>query len=600
MESPYNQGISFVLASINPGNHFGIFLAALLSFAGGGERAQGADEWRALWVDAFHGGIKTPSQTAQLVADARAGNFNAIVVQVRKRGDAYYESTFEPRATDISPSGYDPLADLISQAHAGPEPLQVHAWIVSYNIWNSENGIPAQPDHPFRLHPEWLTFNENGTQWDGANYQFDPALPAVQKHTFDVVMDLVTRYAIDGVHFDYIRYSESGSPGNHSVWGYHPEAVARFNTLQGRSGIPAAGDAAWLQFRRDQVTALVRKTWLSVLEARPEVCVSAACITFGNAPTSATASAFAVTEPYRRVLQDWRGWLEEGILDLAIPMIYRRYDTASGVQGFADGGRRAQEYQAGRAAAIGVAFYLNSIADNLTQLKIARAAVPGSGLTASGAVGYSYAVPADSGETRAMLYAALTDPASAELHTPGEAPLYLDPVSPPGMPWKSDPAFGHLLGFALDGRNQTALDGATVLLSGPETRTLRTDATGFFGAVGLVPGAYMLTVSFPGLPDLAQSLVISGGGATRRDVQLAPGAFALQGLELLESPRRVVLRWSSRAGHTYAVQASGDLEDWITLAGAIPPASGFSNTFQDAPPPAGTERYYRVVESAGP
>ena len=68
-----------------------------------------ADELRGLWVDAFHDGIKTPAQTAQLVADARAGNFNALFVQVRKRGDAYYQSTLEPKATDISPAGYDPM-----------------------------------------------------------------------------------------------------------------------------------------------------------------------------------------------------------------------------------------------------------------------------------------------------------------------------------------------------------------------------------------------------------------------------------------------------------------------------------------------------------
>src|ERR1043166_5681693 len=76
-----------------------------------------ADEFRALWVDTFHSGLQTASQVSQLVADARAGNFNAVIVEVRKRGDAYYNSNFEPKATDVSPQTYDPLADLIARAH---------------------------------------------------------------------------------------------------------------------------------------------------------------------------------------------------------------------------------------------------------------------------------------------------------------------------------------------------------------------------------------------------------------------------------------------------------------------------------------------------
>lgn len=557
------------------------------------------EELRALWVDAFHNGYRTPAQTSQLVDDARAGNFNTLIVQVRKRGDAYYDSLFEPRALGLTPADYDPLADLIAKAHAGPEPLEVHAWIVAYNIWNSQSSAPAQPDHPYNRHPEWLTFNESGAQWDGANYQFDPALPAVQRHTFDVIMDLVTRYDIDGLHFDYIRYSESGSPGTHNVWGYHSGAVARFNTLYGRSGTPAASDPAWLEFRRAQVTALVRKTWLSVRAVRPEVCVSAACITWGNAPTSSTKAAFETTEAYRRVLQDWRGWLEEGILDLAIPMVYRRYDTAAGAQQFADWSRRAKEFQYGRATAVGIGNYLNTIPENLAQIKVAREAAPGSGLTTAGLAGYSYAVTNDAGDSRQEFFEALTDPAAAALHTPGEPPLFPQPVAVPPQPWKTDSAVGHLAGTAADGRDGTALDGAVVTLEGPEARTLTTDATGFFGAVGLLPGAYEITISFPGLPDRVEPVTVAGGSVADVDLSLDPEPFEfrLEELALLEDPLRVILAWRTRSGHSYAVQMSADLQSWTTLASGIPPDGDFMNSFQDTPPASAKRRFYRVVET---
>ncbi|HXG47184.1 MAG TPA: family 10 glycosylhydrolase, partial [Methylomirabilota bacterium] len=200
-------------------------------------------EFRALWVDAFHAGFRTPAEVTQLLADARAGHFNAVIVEVRKRGDAYYDSRFEPRATDISPAGYDPLADLIARAHdpaQGPR-LEVHAWIVTYPIWASQSTTPPQANHPYNLHPDWLTRNNAGATWNGGHFAFDPGHPGVQQHTFNVAMDLISRYDLDGLNFDYVRYSGR-------EWGYNPVAVERFNRRFGRTGQPAIDDPLWLQF----------------------------------------------------------------------------------------------------------------------------------------------------------------------------------------------------------------------------------------------------------------------------------------------------------------------------------------------------------------
>ena len=105
-------------------------------------------ELRAVWVDAFHDGFKSPEQVDDLVAWAREANSNALFVQVRRRGDAYYLKSFEPRADDpdLAP-GFDALQYLIDRAHQGPQRLQVHAWLATLPIWHRARYPPrgAQP-----------------------------------------------------------------------------------------------------------------------------------------------------------------------------------------------------------------------------------------------------------------------------------------------------------------------------------------------------------------------------------------------------------------------------------------------------------------------
>ena len=431
-------------------------------------------EWRGWWVDAFHPGIKSPTEVAQLVSHARAAHINALFVQVRKRGDAYYDSALEPKAPEISPPSFDPLAELLRLAHdtSGGQPrLDVHAWIVAYNIWNSASRQPSQPNHPYRLHPDWLTESVGGNRWDGSNYAFDPAHPQVQDHTVAVALDLVTRYDVDGLHLDYIRY-------NGSSWGYHPVAVRRFQRQYGRTTRPAATDAQWSQFRRDQVTALVRRIHLSAVRMKPQLRISAATITF--APGITATSQWTTSAAYREVFQDWRAWLEEGLLDLNAPMAYFR-QGANGADWTA-WSTFAKNHRYGRHLALGVATYLNTPTDSVRQLRSTRLPTE-SGGTADGMALYSYASPASDGTT--------FDPFREGLRSgfPGdtEPPLFEAPDRVPPMPWKDQPVEGALLG------GLRGADGARVVLSGPGVRMLRADANGWFGALRVPPGEVRLT-----------------------------------------------------------------------------------------------------------
>jgi uncharacterized lipoprotein YddW (UPF0748 family) len=306
-----------------------------------------AQEFRALWVDAFHAGLRNSTETSAVIAAARTANCNAVVVEVRKRGDAYYRNGLEPVASDVE-VGFDPLADLVQKGHSGTPRIEVHAWLVTYNIWNVQNTPPPQATHPYNLHPDWLSMNNAGATWANGNYQLDQGHPAVQQHTFDVVMDIINRYDVDGIHFDYIRYSDDGSSLNRQPWGYNPVAVARYKKLKNVTATPAPTDATWLQWRRDQVTALLRKVYLKAWARKPNVRISAALIAYSNPPANLSLASWQATEPYGRVLQDWRAWMEEGILDLACPMIYRNEATTPGFAGWAN---FAKDRQYNRAAA---------------------------------------------------------------------------------------------------------------------------------------------------------------------------------------------------------------------------------------------------------
>ena len=96
-----------------------------------------APELRALWVDAFHAGIRSPEEAALLVADAKRIHINTLIVQVRRRGDALYTGGLEPPLDDANynPS-FDALAHIVERAHAAG--LQVHAWINAMPVWRDE------------------------------------------------------------------------------------------------------------------------------------------------------------------------------------------------------------------------------------------------------------------------------------------------------------------------------------------------------------------------------------------------------------------------------------------------------------------------------
>ena len=494
-------------------------------------------EFRGLWVDAWGAGFRTAAEVTQLVADARAGNFNAVVVEVRKRGDAYYQSNYEPEVTPA----FDSLADLISKAHNtnnGQQRIEVHAWIVTYPVRRVVDGTNSAPaSHVIRQHPDWIMVSEGGGVHDGSNFNLDPGHPGVQEHTFNVCMDIISRYDVDGLNFDYIRY-----PGN--IWGYNPVSIARFNQQFNRSGTPSPTDAAWLQFRRDQVTALLRKVYLSSVAIKPHVTISADTITW--APYPATLQAWlSASGAYTSVLQDWRSWMEEGILDLNIPMTYFRMPTHPndwfGWCNF------IRDHQYERQAAIGPGLYLNSISNSLFQIRHTRA--PSAlGNLAVGMCGYDYGLMATNA-SRATFLDALTKTNVARLYDPGPQPLFVHRANPPVMPWKVAPTRGHIKGFVYLGDTNTPIDGASFAISGTGARNGISDATGFYGGANLAPGNYTVSVSAPDGFPMSSNITVAAGSVTTANFIMtfndtnAPVLAAIEVVDVTDSSARV--QWNT-------------------------------------------------------
>ena len=308
--------------------------------------APAKDEVRALWV--VRTTLTSPDKIRQLVQSAAENGFNELIVQIRGRGDAYYNSRVEPRAAELKdqPLSFDPLAFTIAEAHK--RGLKVHGWI-NTNLLANLDALPSEPAHVYNKHPEWLAvpkpvaaelhklsprdpaYRQKIVEWSKANrgelegVYTGPANPKVREHIYKIWMDVLKRYPVDGLHFDYVRFASPDfdysrtSLEKFSEW-LKPQLSAeeRDRLKSGLQTNPVAAPERFPEkfadFQRAQVTMLVERIYRAVKKERPEVLVSAAV--FANDENA-----------YTRRFQDWRRWLQMGILDVACPMAYST-DTA--------------------------------------------------------------------------------------------------------------------------------------------------------------------------------------------------------------------------------------------------------------------------------
>ncbi len=323
-----------------------LLLSCLLLHPGSITRAS---EFRGLWVDAFGPGFFNADEVKKLAADCRKYNFNAVFVQMRRRGDAFYfpkASNPDPRTALLDPD-FDALGEIIKRCHGETPRIEVHCWLVNYFVWSSTEP-PPQPGHIYNRHRNWLTQDSAGETLFGNGCHLDPGHPEASQWLHDVAVDIVKRYDVDGLHWDYLRY-----PGRDS--GYNPAAIRRYNQEFGSQGEPGFNDPEFCAWRRRQVTDFLRWTTADLLQIKPRLVISASV--FSNYGDSLN---------YR--FADWVNWCKEGILDVTISMDFTT--ETSGV--FVPRAAFALTNQGCRAVYVGQGAYLNTAQTTLAQLERCR------------------------------------------------------------------------------------------------------------------------------------------------------------------------------------------------------------------------------------
>jgi len=282
------------------------------------------DELRALWV--VRDALTTAESVDRLIDFAVQTRVHLLFVQVRGRGDTFYRSAIDPPASILEAplADFDPLAYLVTLAHR--EGIAVHAWINVFLVWSDMSRTPPST-HLAARHPDWLLTDPSGvrmdrmpsSQWKKAGVEgwfASPGSSEMRAHMARVVRELVSGYAIDGIHLDYIRYPNrtlSYDPSDRAAfavkWGVDPASAAQSDRAElqrviGKSAL-ALVDSLASASRVTNVDSMV-------------VAIRAAC---GDKVLSAAVVADP-NEARRDRAQDWGRWVNNGWVDFVVPMAY--------------------------------------------------------------------------------------------------------------------------------------------------------------------------------------------------------------------------------------------------------------------------------------
>lgn len=268
-------------------------------------------------------------------SEAKAGKLDALLVQVRGRGDAYYASTLVPRAEalDSAPKAFDPLRLALEDCKG----MEVIAWINAFLVWSGD-AEPKSRLHLVNAHPDWILTDADGRKvslftkeerargWIEGIYA-DPASEPYRSHLAEVAREIAANYKVGGIHLDFIRYpgpdyGRGAKLGEEFRQRYGidprwlPTGFGSFDEkafLSDETPLPhrmmMAASLLWADMRASRVDEAVRAVSKAVREVRPDVEISAAVF-----PDPGAA--------FFEKGQDWRGWMREGLVDAIYPMTY--------------------------------------------------------------------------------------------------------------------------------------------------------------------------------------------------------------------------------------------------------------------------------------
>lgn len=277
-------------------------------------------EFRGVWV-ASVANIDWPSKRTLTTAEQQAEllalfdraaelRLNAVIFQVRPAADALYASSIEPWSEYLTgtqgkrPDPYwDPLAFAVREAHA--RGMELHAWFNPYRARHTDAKSPLVATHIARTNPA-LVKPYGGYLW------MDPGEPAVRARTLRVVLDVVKRYDIDGVHIDDYFYPYPATTRRGQAIDF-PDATS-WAKYRKQGGTLARAD-----WRRENVNLLVKELYEGIHRTKPWV-------RFGISPFGIWRPGYPEQirglDAYEKLYADARKWLHEGWLDYFTPQLY--------------------------------------------------------------------------------------------------------------------------------------------------------------------------------------------------------------------------------------------------------------------------------------
>ncbi|WP_186757102.1 glycoside hydrolase family 10 protein [Echinicola salinicaeni] len=158
-------------------------------------------DWPSSGNDSFE---KQQRDFIQILDFYRQHNFNAVFVQVRAAGDAFYPSKMAPWSRYLSgkegkapQTMLDPLKWMIQVTHE--RGMEFHAWLNPYRATFNLKVEELSPMHDYFRHTDWMVKY-------GSKYYYNPGIPAVKDHMVNIVSEVLQNYDIDGVHLDDYFY----------------------------------------------------------------------------------------------------------------------------------------------------------------------------------------------------------------------------------------------------------------------------------------------------------------------------------------------------------------------------------------------------------
>lgn len=274
-------------------------------------------EFRAAWV-ATVANINWPSrpglpvdsqkiEAIQLLDFLKNHHYNAVIFQVRPQADALYESSLEPWSYYLTGEQgkapdpfYDPLQFWIEESHN--RGMELHVWLNPYRAHHVAGG-PVTDSSIVKRKPGLVHRLKTGYWW------FDPAMKGTQEHSMDVVMDIVKRYDIDGVHFDDYFYPYPSYNNNEDF----PDSIS-WKNYRLRGGKLSRSD-----WRRDAVNTFIKQLYNKIKKEKKHV-------KFGLSPFGIWRPGYPESiggfDQYNVLYADARLWLNKGWIDYFSPQLY--------------------------------------------------------------------------------------------------------------------------------------------------------------------------------------------------------------------------------------------------------------------------------------